>query len=214
MRRLLHLVMSPSCRLARLMLGEKRITHDLVAPDDPQRHLPVFTDLDGTVVSGIWALVDYLEGAHPEHPLVPEDAGERAEVLRLFDWCQTKFHEEVTRRVLFEKASRVHTGSLSWAPPNMETIRHGRAALLANLKIAAPLAEERGFLAGRNLSLADLALAAHLSALDYYGEVPWTDIAPITEWYARIKSRPSFRSLLADRVAGQPPVLHYAELDF
>jgi glutathione S-transferase len=214
MRRLMQLLMSPPCRLARLMLGEKRLPCDLVAPDDPQRHLPILVDLDGTKVTGIWALLDYLEGAYPEQPLVPEDAAERAEALRLLDWCQTKFHDEVTRRVLFEKASRVHTGSLSSGPPNMDNIRHGRAALLASLKIAAPLAEERGFLAGRNLSLADLALAAHLSALDYYGEVPWPDIPAITEWYTRIKSRPSFRPLLADRVPGQPPVLHYAELDF
>jgi glutathione S-transferase len=214
MRRLMQLLMSPSCRLARLMLGEKRLACDLVAPDDPHRHLPVFVDLDGTQVTGIWALVDYLEGAHPEHPLVPEDAAERGEVLRLFDWCQTKFQEEVTRRVLYEKASRVHTGGLGSGPPNMDNIRQGRTALLANLRVAAPLAEERGFLAGRTLSLADLALAAHLSALDYYGEVPWPDIPAITEWYTRIKSRPSFRSLLADRVPGQPPVLHYAELDF
>jgi glutathione S-transferase len=29
-----------------------------------------------------------------------------------------------------------------------------------------------------------------------------------------MKSRPSFRSLLGDRVPGQPPASHYAELDF
>ena len=75
-------------------------------------------------------------------------------------------------------------------------------------------ADTHGFLAGRDVTLADLALAAHLSALDYYGEVPWTDYPPVTEWYIRMKSRPSFRPLLADRVPGQPPVPHYAELDF
>ena len=96
----------------------------------------------------------------------------------------------------------------------METIRQGRASLLANLSVVAPLAEQRGFLAGRNLSLADLALAAHLSALDYYGEVPWSELPAIGEWYVRMKSRPSFRMLLNDRVPGQPPALQYSELDF
>ena len=76
------------------------------------------------------------------------------------------------------------------------------------------ISDTHGFLAGRDVTLADLALAAHLSALDYYGEVPWTEYQPVTEWYIRMKSRPSFRSLLADRVPGQPPVPHYAELDF
>jgi glutathione S-transferase len=76
------------------------------------------------------------------------------------------------------------------------------------------MADTNGFLAGRDLTLADLALAAHISALDYYGEIPWTDHPPLTDWYTRIKSRPSFRPLLADRIPGQPPVPHYAELDF
>jgi glutathione S-transferase len=214
MRRLAHILMSPPCRLARLALGEKRLACDLVPADDPARQLPVFVDLDGTTVTGLWALVDHLEGTHPEHPLVPEDADERAEALRLLDWAMTQFHEQVTRRIVFEKASRAHTGSLLRQPPNMETIRQGRLSLVSDLKAVSPLAEGRGFLAGRNLSLADLALAAHVSALDYYGEVPWADLPAIAEWYTRIKSRPSFRSLLGDRVPGQPPVLHYAELDF
>lgn len=214
MLRLTHILMSPPCRLIRLALGEKRLAYDPAAPDDPQKHLPVLVDSDGTIVVGVWAIIDYLEGMHPEHPLVPEDPMERGEALRLLDWAMTKFHEEVARRLLFEKASRAHTGHLLRQPPNMETIRQGRTALLANLSVVAPLAEQRGFLAGRNISLADLALAAHLSALDYYGEVPWTDIPAITEWYTRMKSRPSFRLLLNDRVPGQPPAPHYAELDF
>jgi glutathione S-transferase len=75
-------------------------------------------------------------------------------------------------------------------------------------------AESNGNLAGRAPSLGDLAVAAHLSALDYFGEVPWEDFPAAREWYVRMKSRPSFRSLLADRVPAQPPVAHYAELDF
>ena len=97
---------------------------------------------------------------------------------------------------------------------NMETVRLGRTALKLVLPGLGILAESRGFLAGRNVSLADLGVAAHLSALDYYGEVPWAEVPALTEWYSRMKSRPSFRPLLADRAPGQPPVPHYAELDF
>jgi len=214
MNRLVHILMSPPCRMARLMLGEKRLPFAAQIADDPLRHLPVLLDEDGTAVTGIWAVTDRLETEHPDNPLVPEDAGERAEVLRLLDWTMTHFHDEVTRRIVFEKAAQAHTGSPMRRPPNMETVRSGRVALHDFLKALAPLPEERGFLACRELTLADLALAAHMSALDYYGEVPWTDIPAIAEWYTRLKSRPSFRPLLADRVPGQPPVLHYAELDF
>ena len=96
----------------------------------------------------------------------------------------------------------------------METVRAGREALRAEPDPARHAGRHERVPRGRELSLADLALAAHLSALDYYGEVPWAEYPPLTEWYTRIKSRPSFRPLLADRVPGQPPVPHYAELDF
>ena len=214
MRRLIHLVLAPTSRLVRLMLGEKRIACDLAGAEDALAHLPVFHDLDGTVVTGLWAIIDHLENEHPERPLLPEDANERAECLRLFDWTMTNFHEETTKRIVFEKGSQAQTGSINRRPPNMETVRLGRQALRERLPGIGALAESRGFLAGREVSLADLAMAAHVSALDYFGEVPWTDYPAITEWYLRMKSRPSFRPLLSDRVPGQPPVSHYAELDF
>ncbi|MGQ0742637.1 MAG: glutathione S-transferase family protein [Alphaproteobacteria bacterium] len=214
MRRLVHITLSPACRMARLVLGEKRLACDLVQAEDPLSHLPVFVDLDGRMIAGLWAIIDHLEGAHSELVLVPDDPVERAETLRLLDWAMTNFHEFVTKRIAFEKGTQTQTGSASRRAPNMETVRMGRDALRAALAELSPLAEARGFLAGRDLSLADLSLAAHLSVLDYFGEVPWAEAPAITEWYTRIKSRPSFRPLLSDRVPGQPPALHYAELDF
>jgi glutathione S-transferase len=214
MRRLTHLLLSPTSRLVRLMLGEKRIACDLVAAENALAHLPVFRELDGTIVVGLWAIIDHLENEHPERALLPVGAAERAEALRLFDWTMTQFHEEATKRIVFEKGSQTQTGSLNRRPPNMETVRLGRLALKEALPSLGTLAETRGFLAGRDVSLADLALAAHLSALDYFGEVPWAEQLALTEWYTRMKSRPSFRPLLSDRVPGQPPVSHYAELDF
>lgn len=214
MPRLIQLLLSPASRLIRLAAGEKRISCNLVAAEDAGAHLPVWVEDDGYSVTGIWAIVDHLENTYPDPALLPEDAVERGEALRLLDWSMAVFHEEITRRIVFEKASQAQTGSHSRRPPNMETIRAGRSALRTTLPALGALAESRGFLAGRQLSLADLALAAHVSALDYYSEIPWTEFPSMTEWYYRLKSRPSFRTLLTDRVPGQPPALHYAELDF
>ena len=96
----------------------------------------------------------------------------------------------------------------------MNVIRAGRAELKLALAAIGHAAESNGNLACRETTLGDLAVAAHLSALDYFGEVPWSDFTAAAEWYVRLKSRPAFRSLLSDRVPGQPPVSHYAELDF
>ena len=214
MVRLIQFLLSPPSRMVRLAAGEKRIPCTLASAENLAAHLPVWIEEDGYTVTGIWAIVDHLENSYPDPPLLPEDAAERGEALRLLDWAMTIFHDEITRRIVFEKASQAQTGSSSRHPPNMETIRAGRTSLRNTLPVLGTVAESRGFLAGRNLSLADLALAAHLSALDYYGEIPWRDFPALTEWYCRLKSRPSFRTLLGDRVPGQPPVSHYAELDF
>ncbi|HXC55090.1 MAG TPA: glutathione S-transferase family protein [Rhizomicrobium sp.] len=214
MRKLIHLTLSPASRLARLLVGEKRLTCDPVLSDDPLVHLPSFIDLDGTTATGLWAIVDHLEGTYPEHPLMPEDPVARGEALRWLDWAFGPLHEQVTRRILFEKGAQRFTGAAQRMAPDMNVIRQGREALRGTLKALGEAAEMRGNLATRDCTIADLAVAAHLSALDYFGEVPWTDYPHTAEWYGRIKSRPSFRTLLGDRVPGQPPTASYAELDF
>lgn len=213
MRRLIHLPLSPRSRFVRLLIGEKRLAYDSEIPEDSQAHLPVFVDMDGTRVAGLWAIVDHVEGNYPDHPLVPEDDRARAESLRLLDWAMGPLLETVTSRIVFEKGAQRYTGAPARRTPDMEVIRRGREALKEVLAMLGDAADRNGYLACRDCTLGDLAVAAHISALDYFGEVPWKDFPSAGEWYLRVKSRPSFRSLLTDRVPGQPPVSHYAELD-
>lgn len=213
MRRLTHYLLSPPSRFARLLIGEKRLACDLVAPEDGVDHLPIFTDLDGTRVQGLWAIVDHLEGSYPEAPMAPEDPAARGETLRLLDWSMGPLLDTVIRRVVYEKASPRFTGAAVQRTPDMSVIRTGREALKPALVKIGRQGELNGYLASRECTLGDLAVAANLSALDYFGEVPWAEFPAAAEWYIRVKSRPSFRSILGDRVPGQPPVSHYAELD-
>jgi glutathione S-transferase len=214
MRRLIHLLLSPASRLARLCIGEKRLACDVPIAEDPSLHLPVFIELDGTRCEGLWAIIDHLEGTYPERPLTPDDPAARAESLRWLDWAMGPFHEQVTQKIVYEKAGSRFTGSSVRRAPDMNVVRQGREALKAALAVIGKTAEQRGNLAERDCTLGDLAVAAHISALDYFGEIPWQEFPQAAEWYVRMKSRPSFRSLLGDRVPGQPPVSNYAELDF
>jgi glutathione S-transferase len=50
--------------------------------------------------------------------------------------------------------------------------------------------------------------------IDYLGDVPWEENEAAKIWYARVKSRPSFRPLLADAVPGVAASTTYANLDF
>jgi glutathione S-transferase len=130
------------------------------------------------------------------------------------DWAMGPFHEQVTQRIVYEKAAPRYTGAGFSRAPDMNVIRAGREELKLALGGISRALEISGNLSGKAPALGDLAVAAHLSAMDYFGEVPWSESPTVSEWYLRMKSRPSFRSLLADRVPGQPPVGHYAELDY
>ena len=217
MRRLTHLMLSPSCRLARLMVGEKRVACDPVMAEDSKQSMPVFVDMDGTRAEGVWAILDHLEHHYPDYPLAPADDAARRVCLRWVDWAMGPFHELVTQRIVYEKAAPRYTGAGFSRAPDMNVIRAGRAELKTALTAVGTAAETNGNLACRDThaGYGDLAMAAHLSALDYFGEVPWTDFPAAAEWYVRMKSRPAFRSLLTGPCSRPAAgLLHYAELDF
>ncbi|HSD93575.1 MAG TPA: glutathione S-transferase family protein [Methyloceanibacter sp.] len=184
---------------------------------NPAGTLPVLvTDEHGTV-SGAYPISEYLADTADERDArlfqpFPGDATARAEARRLVDWFHRKFHDEVTAYLVEEKVFR-RFGPQS-ASPDMEAMRAGHDNLHYHLSYIGHLAETRSWLAGDAMSFADLAAAAHLSALDYLGEVPWEEHEPAKNWYALLKSRPSFRALLQDKVAGFTPSGTYADLDF
>jgi glutathione S-transferase len=227
MAKLLHFTLDPHGRRMRLALAEYGIAADLQEekPWSPTEELtslnptglsPVYVDDDGTAACGAEALTEYLEDtAGQDHSLIPGTAAARAEVRRLVAWFDVKFYTEVTEPVLTERVVRrfmpARGGSTS---PDMARMRTALAALKPHLDYLGYLAETRAWLAGPSLSLADLAAAAHVSALDYLGIIPWADHPAVKTWYVRIKSRPSFRSLLADQVSGVVPAEHYADIDF
>jgi glutathione S-transferase len=222
MRILYHLPLSPFSRKVRLALAEKRIPFDLrieriwdrreeFLAINPACTVPVLQDVNGLVVTESYAICEYLDEAYPDMPLLGRTLAERAEVRRLLGWFDDKFNLEVTRNLLEEKQMKRLLGR---GNPDAGAIRAGYANLRPHMEYLGWLAETRAWLAGPALTLADLAAAAHLSALDYMGDVDWSMSEAAKDWYARVKSRPSFRPLLADRVTGTSPPAHYADLDF
>ncbi len=219
---LYHLILSPFCRKVRVILGEKGVTFELVAekvwrrrPEflalNPAAQVPVLVLDDGTAIAESSAILEYLEETYPQPNLMGGDPRGRAEVRRLVAWFDLKFYREVTRNLTGEKVQKRFLGR---GEPSSEAIRAGHANLPVHLEYIAWLTERRNWLAGDLFSAADIAAAAHLSTLDYIGDVPWDKFPPAKDWYARIKSRPSFRALLADHIPGLSPPRHYADLDF
>ncbi|MDG2340159.1 MAG: glutathione S-transferase family protein [Paracoccaceae bacterium] len=221
MNRLFHVPLSPFCRKVRLVLAEKKIEVELVEerywerdPDflrrNPAGKVPVLK-IGNKSFSDSTAICEYLEEYQPEPALMPRTAEKRYEVRRLVAWFDYKFHREVTSNLLYE---RVNKKMMAQGYPDSKAVKAGGKNVKFHLDYMTFLLEQRSWLAGDQMSLADFAAAAHLSSLDYISDVDWNRSAVVKDWYAKIKSRPAFRGILADYVSGFPPAKHYADLDF
>lgn len=220
----------PHSRFVRLILAELGVEAELIEEKpwerrvplleiNPAGNLPLFIDDDGLAVPGSLVIAEYLDDTRGEdlgdRRFLPRGAEQRVEVRRLLDWFLSKFHMEVSDYVATEKIyKRFMPAELGGGPPDMGAIRAARANVRYHLKYIGYLIASRNWLAGHHLTYADMAAAAHLSIVDYLGDVPWDEDETAKHWYARIKSRPSFRALLADRVPGMDPWEHYDNLDF
>lgn len=222
MRKLIHHPLSAPCRLVRLVLAEKGLPFEAIVEKpwerrdellalNPAGELPVLIEEDGGTVAGTWPVIEYLEEAYPDHPLLPREIAGRVEVRRLVAWFLLKFEREVAENLVGEKLIKRLSGE---GHPYAPAIRAGLANIHYHLDYIGWLSERRPWLAGIGLTLADLAAAAALSCVDYVGDVPWDQHGDAKDWYARLKSRPGFRPLLADSIAGCPPPRHYTDLDF
>ena len=227
---LYHYPLCPHSRFARLLLGEYAIKPELVEEKpferrreflllDPAGRTPVVVEPSGAVLSGCGPIAEYYDETRGislgRHRLLPEDPGSRAEVRRLLDWFNLKFFQEVSNWLMTEKVyKQFMPREQGGGGPDMDLVRAARANIRTHLRYIGYLAANRNWLAGDRLSYADLAAAAHLSSVDFLGDVPWDENEGAKLWYARIKSRPSFRSLLADRLPGLAPSPAYADLDF
>ncbi|HEY1942398.1 MAG TPA: glutathione S-transferase family protein [Roseiarcus sp.] len=227
---LYHHPFCPHSRFIRLALAEFGIEPALVEerPWERRREFlllnaegatPVMAEESAPSVPGAQAIAEYLDEtrglALGDRRLMPEDPLGRVEVRRLMRWFNVKFFAEASQLLVTEKIyRRFMSPRQGGGGPDMEAVRAGRANIRYHLRYIGHLIGARNWLAGPRMSYADLAAAAHLSCVDYLGDAPWDESEAAKTWYARIKSRPSFRSLLGDRMPGMTPSATYADLDF
>lgn len=227
---LLHHPFCPHSRFIRVALGELGLEarlveervwdrrHEFLAMN-PAATTPVLVAEGLAAVPGASVIAEFLDEVHgeaaAERRLMPRGVTERVETRRLMSWFNDKLFEEVTGPLVTERIyKRYMPEAAGGGAPQAEALRAARANLRYHLAYIGWLARTRNWLAGGQLTYADLAAAAHLSALDYLGDVPWSEDEAAKIWYARVKSRPSFRTLLADTLAGVPPSPTYKDLDF
>jgi glutathione S-transferase len=230
MAQLYHHPLCPHSRFIRLVLGEFGIQPELIEERpferrqeflalNPAGNTPVLVEQSGEVVPGAGPIAEYIDEtrglALADRRLLPESPAARVEVRRLLDWFNVKFYGEVSNWLVTEKVyKRFMRPEQGGGGPQMELVRAARTNIRYHLRYIGYLVSQRNWLAGDTLSYADLAAAAHLSSVDFLGDVPWSEDETAKLWYARVKSRPGFRALLTDRVPGITVAAAYADLDF
>ncbi len=222
MMQLYHYPLSPYARKIRIMLKELDVEYTLLTEQfwemrpeflrlNPSGEVPVLADEDANVLADSNAIAEYLAETQTSRQLLGKTPLERAEVRRLVGWFDRLFYAEACGPILEEKVYKFFRDRLE---PNADILRAARKRVPHHLDYLATVVSTRGWLGTDYFSYADITAAAHLSVLDYLGEVPWEPGHPAKEWYALVKSRPSFQALLQDRIPGYRPANHYMNLDF
>ena len=216
-----HISISPHCRKIRILMAEKKMLFVLkeenpwalskdIMKINPAGELPIFI-YDGNIIAGNYAITEFLEDTYPQNKMICGSNKDRAEIRRLTDWFDNKFYREVYHYIVGEK---IYKRFATHQPPESKKIKVGINNLRFHLEYIDWIVERNNYLVGNNFSLADISAAAQLSVIDYLGDVPWEEYKNAKLWYSKIKSRPSFKEILNDRIKGIYPSKHYTDLDF
>ncbi len=222
---LTHSPLHPHCRKVRILLGERHL--DFVLQDEPfweqnddfldlnpSGEVPVLQDEEGFIIAGHYAISEYLE-ERAEHAggisFLGKTLETRAETRRLVDWFDNKFFCEVTQTLVYEKYFKKLEGN-GW--PDTKAFREAVTNIHYHLEMIEALTQYQPWLNGEHSTLADFSAAAQLSVIDYFDDVPWSKHKGARDWYRLVKSRPSMRPILQERVRGLLPPNHYDNPDF
>lgn len=179
---------------------------------NPAGSLPLLLAGDTIAICGFYSVLEYLEDLEISPALLLGSPANRAHIRYIVHWFNVKFYNEVSRHILTEKMVKFSSGQGS---PESGIIIAAKKNILYHLDYLASLLQTGDlYLIGDKLSMADIAACAHLSVIDYFGDVPWGYVKPeVKDWYALLKSRPSFRGIFAYRLAGMRPPAYYSNPD-
>jgi glutathione S-transferase len=212
----------PFSRKVRLALSEKGVGYELrreypwdgsdeFYEKNPAGRTPVLSlkEKNLTLIDS-QAICEYFEETVDKSPLILGTAAGRAEIRRLTALFDEAFYGDVTQPLMLEKMKK---RLVLRQPPDSGALRIAMRLAHEHLDYIDWLTDTRRWLAGAQLSLADFAAAAQISVADYLGGIDWSGHEQAHGWYRVMKSRPSFRPLLTEKMEGIPPPNNYADVN-
>lgn len=224
MKTLFHYSICPLSRQIRIYLKELDIQFSMLQEEYWLRrkdflsinsvgNLPIIIDdKTGLNLIGVYPITEYLIETHENFYFMPtKNPALRSKIRKYLVWFNDKFYREVVKILIDEKVIRL---LMRVGEPRSNFIIAAKSNLNHHLNFLAAILEKNLYITSEQISCADIAAAAHISVIDYLGEINWDKWPLIKDWYSIIKSRPSFRPLLQDRIAGFNPPREYTNLDF
>jgi glutathione S-transferase len=216
---LYHYPLCPLSRQIRLILQEKSLPFESIIEDywhksnafpeiSPSAGIPILNN-NHQIISDASAIYEYLEEQHPERNLLGDNPLTRAQSRRIANCFNSSFFHLISKTVLMQRIIGFNNN-----PSNASVIHQIRDDVRYFIDYIAYLLKKNKWLSGNEISIADFVAASHFSVLDYFGDIPWEHNEYTKQWYAVIKSRPSFKPILQDRIAGFSPNKYYTLLDF
>lgn len=220
-----HIFQFPLCpfsRKVRLLMAEKGIAYEMQTTRpwegedrlfqmNPAGRTPVVREMDrGIVLADSRAICEYFEETVDRNSMLRGTDQQRAEIRRLVALFDENFFNDVSGPLLHEKMKKRLVLRQS---PDARALRDAMKLAHDYLDYIDYLIDNRPWLAGATMTLADLAAASQISVADYLGGLDWSSHEQARGWYLVMKSRPSFRPLLTERMEVIQPPSHYGEVD-
>ena len=218
---LYHYYLCSSSRYIRLILEEHNISYQTQLENywkpqkdflqlNPAGHLPVLINEENFPVIGANSCMEYIRDLKLRPNLFVDDYKEKAEINRLIHWFDVIFKKEVFDPIIYEK---VFTRIIDNITPNSDNIRAALNNLDFHIQYFNHLLINKNYFIKDKLTYLDFLAAANFSILDYLGLLNLKSYENIKEWYFKVKSRPSFKTLLKDQMVGLNPHENYKEID-
>ena len=193
----------------RIALLEKGIAFEedaTVTPSQKDEYLALspmgkapYLELGGARLCESEVILEYLEDAYPQKPLLPKEPLARAKVRELVTVME--LHLELVAR-------RLYAGVFFGGTVSDGTKQSVEKDLAKGIRALKALAKFDPFIAGKELTLADCAAAVHLPLVSLstklaYGRDVLEGIAQVKPYLKMLGERPAFAKVNAERKAAQ-----------
>jgi glutathione S-transferase len=193
----------------RLALLEKGVPFEedaSVHPSQKEEYLALspmgkvpYVQIDGTRLCESEVILEYLEDAYPQKPLLPKDPLARAKVRELVTILE--LHMELVVR-------RMYGGLFFGGKLSDETRAAVERDIAKGVRALKALAKFDPFIAGKELTIADCAAAVHLPLVSLVGKLGFgrdflEDVPQVKPYLQMLKARPAFARVDAERKAAQ-----------